>query len=445
MLDFFAESDGVFGNIDPDINTCLINNLQNNNYYSLQELKSLIQESGGVDCNLNSTFSLLHLNMQNQNSKHDSFVNFLSSTGLEDYFGVIAVTESWLTQDQCGEFRLDNYQYVGGQGRMYRKGGGVGFYINNKYTFILLNDLNLNVDDSVAESLFVQINLPGDRKKTLAVIYRPPSGSIQLFFDSLNQLLNKIQNSSKDIIFCGDFNLDNLLYNTNVSITSFMDCMFGAGFGIAISYPTRITETTATLLDQIFYNNFKHEVISGNICVTISDHMPVFFIQKNNVNLQMKDKLYSKRVFTETNISRFTTALQLMNWNFIKTQENVNLIYDTFMDKFSALYNIYFPIKMFRCCQNRTVKNPWFTLELKDLCTKKNELYYNWLRYPSAENKLLYRRHSNLEKSRIRAVKKDYFIQKLNQNINNSKNTWKILNTIIGNKPKKQSFPKFFK
>ncbi len=116
-----------------------------------------------------------------------------------------------------------------------------------------------------------------------------------------------------------------------------------------------------------------------------------------------------------------------------------------FIDKFSALYNIYFPLKRFKCREHKSSQNPWFNAEIKEMCIKKNKLYANWLKYPSVENKNLYKTFSRLEKTKIRFSKKQYYAQKLNENINNSKNTWKILNSLVSNKQKKQEFPDVFK
>ena len=41
-----------------------------------------------------------------------------------------------------------------------------------------------------------------------------------------------------------------------------------------IQYPTRITQTTATLLGNIFVNNVYHDIDSAIIYNDISDHLP---------------------------------------------------------------------------------------------------------------------------------------------------------------------------
>ena len=45
--------------------------------------------------------------------------------------------------------------------------------------------------------------------------------------------------------------------------------------------PTRITEKTATLIDNIFVNGQTQKYNSGNITTSISDHLPRFIIIEN--------------------------------------------------------------------------------------------------------------------------------------------------------------------
>ena len=58
-----------------------------------------------------------------------------------------------------------------------------------------------------------------------------------------------------------------------------------------ISQPTRITDHSATLIDNIFLNTLEHFVISGNIVYDMTDHLPNFLIF-DNIKLCKRD--YSK-------------------------------------------------------------------------------------------------------------------------------------------------------
>ena len=45
-----------------------------------------------------------------------------------------------------------------------------------------------------------------------------------------------------------------------------------------ITFPTRITEKTSTLIDNILISNIVLNCISGNITTSISDHLPQFIV-----------------------------------------------------------------------------------------------------------------------------------------------------------------------
>ena len=75
----------------------------------------------------------------------------------------------------------------------------------------------------------------------------------------------------------GDFNLDMLKMSQNTKIDAFIDLMFSFSFQPLISAPTRITSSSATLLDNIFVNTDLH-IKSGILISDVSDHLPVFAI-----------------------------------------------------------------------------------------------------------------------------------------------------------------------
>ena len=63
----------------------------------------------------------------------------------------------------------------------------------------------------------------------------------------------------------GDFNLDLLSYESHPKTDEFMNILATSFFQPYILQPTRISEHTATLIDNIFFNLLEHLVISGNL------------------------------------------------------------------------------------------------------------------------------------------------------------------------------------
>ena len=76
----------------------------------------------------------------------------------------------------------------------------------------------------------------------------------------------------------GDFNLDLIKSDQHTATGKFLSDLNSRGFHPLISLPTRITSKSATLIDNIFTNDFLRPVSSGIIFSSISDHLPNFAI-----------------------------------------------------------------------------------------------------------------------------------------------------------------------
>ena len=65
-----------------------------------------------------------------------------------------------------------------------------------------------------------------------------------------------------------------------------------------ILQPTRVTESSATIIDNIFSNNIQDDIISGNLLLTLSEHFSQFIsvnwekIDFKKLNIYLRD--YSK-------------------------------------------------------------------------------------------------------------------------------------------------------
>ena len=55
----------------------------------------------------------------------------------------------------------------------------------------------------------------------------------------------------------GDYNIDLLKHNVQIPTPEFLDTMFSNSFKPLINKPTRVTSTTATIIDIIFTNQFR--------------------------------------------------------------------------------------------------------------------------------------------------------------------------------------------
>ena len=95
---------------------------------------------------------------------------------------------------------------------------------------------------------------------------------------NLNPLLDKLFKENKQVFLLGDFNINLLNFNDHQPTDEVLDSLVSNSFIPYILQPTRLTSHSKTLIDNIIYNVISHEVISGNITATISDHLPQFLL-----------------------------------------------------------------------------------------------------------------------------------------------------------------------
>ena len=91
-----------------------------------------------------------------------------------------------------------------------------------------------------------------------------------------NPFLSKFLLKKKEVILMEDFNINLLNCNTDKDTSDYIDTLCLHSFYHTIHFLTRITPTTTTLIDNIFYNNASNNIISGNITTSISDHLTQF-------------------------------------------------------------------------------------------------------------------------------------------------------------------------
>ena len=74
--------------------------------------------------------------------------------------------------------------------------------------------------------------------------------------------------------------------------------------------PTRITETSCTLIDNIFTNDLSNEHFSGILYSDINDHLPVFTLLSSKASQSKTfDSYILKRKFSDNNKRYFLTEI----------------------------------------------------------------------------------------------------------------------------------------
>ena len=159
--------------------------------------------------------------------------------------------------------------------------GGALLYIANHLSYKCRNDLNIYKNNEL-ESTFIEIVNSKKSNIIVGVIYKHPSMDLaDLNSNYLKKLLENISKEQKYMFLLGDFNVNLLNYNEHDQTNGFLDCLVSNSFIPLFLQPTRITNHSSPLIDNIFSNVIEPDIILGNLAATISDHLPQFAIIRN--------------------------------------------------------------------------------------------------------------------------------------------------------------------
>ena len=401
--------------LDPDIN--FLNNFTNTSPLYLPEDVNKL--------NIDKSFSILHINCRSLYNKTNEIALLLDSTNTT--YSIIGFTETWLNATTAPLINFPNYSFVFNN-RNQRIGGGVGILIHNSFEFIIHPDFFPH-DNNLFECLCIEICFNKLPNIIIIVLYRPPNTDVNLFLNSFTKLLNELPDD-KPIYIMGDFNI-NLLKNDRLNVNiNFSNLLYSHNFHPNILIPTRTTEFSATLIDNIFCNHLIDH-ISGVLNTDISDHFPIFTTfefpsptPKHNLDHTLK----LRHNFSSANILRLKNFLHDFNWESIINSQDVNEGFLNFNDILQEAISNFCPII------SRTsskIKRPWITQGLYISLKTKNKLYKKYLANPTPMNKFTYVKFKNKFVHLTKLAEKEYYVNNFIKSKNNPRNTWSLIKSLF--------------
>ena len=102
----------------------------------------------------------------------------------------------------------------------------------------------------------------------------------------------------------GDFNINSLDYSRNTIVRDFFNLAFQNSIFPVINRPTRVTQTSATIIYHILTNTIIDSPLHSDIVKTdISDHFAVFCLLKTNFGQSNIKNIVIKPVLNTLNPS----------------------------------------------------------------------------------------------------------------------------------------------
>ena len=201
----------------------------------------------------------------------------------------------------------------------------LGYLLLKKMEFFQRNYL-CYCDDCI-ECVSIEIDglvFSTKRNVVVSVIYRPPNTDTRHFNEKLCALLECISSEKKLCYLIGDYNINILNYGNHSATDEFVDMLYSHAFLPLINCPTRITPTSATIIDNIFTNNIdERECRQNGILVTdISDHFPIFHIGHNTQVIESDETYIISRNYSNVNKLSFQQVLSEIDF-FVNIGNNL--------------------------------------------------------------------------------------------------------------------------
>ena len=317
---FFSEIDpeiNHFSQVFPDTHECF-----NSEYFDIGKFN--------LKCSTTpNDVAILHINIRSLFHKIEHLIGFLKQ--LKVRFDILCFTECWLSDSTKQLVSIPDYISYHCLRPEGQRGGGISVFIDKKFQV----QVKSSICSTSIEALFLEVKL-SSCKFLLCTIYKPPRVQYQMFIESFLDIYDNVNsNSFSDVMVCGDFNVNLLAPDSS----EFVNSMAEISLLPTISKPTRLSNSSATLIDNIFIK-LPFNFVSGILVYDISDHLPIFIIRKNFVPIKptCHPLNISCRAINQQNIDKMVEM-------FLETSSNLALseTVDESLDGFlNLIYDLYF-------------------------------------------------------------------------------------------------------
>ena len=347
---------------------------------------------------------------------------------------------------------IPNYHIIR-RDAVYHGETGLAVYIHNS-VFQHINR-RLDLESITVECIWLEIKYSSSPPFLVGFLYRNPASTYD-WLDNFVHMMDSVNNRNRNILLLGDFNFDLLKSQAAWSSTT-------ALFGLDQLVPkaTRVTPTSATLLDHIYTNN-KQLVNDVKVCdSSISDHFPTIctWLYKPP---KLKNKGHTTiyyRSFKHFDKTLFCHDLSLANFEETFKFQDPTEALDSFYEALMPVIDKHAPLRQKRV-KSQNLPG-WLTPAIREAMKIRDKLKSKIKKNNTDNIQLLsdderklkqvetekniaeYRKQRNKVAQLIRTSKKDYFNKMINNNTDTA-SLWKAINDITNTSRNKQRNSSYF-
>ena len=387
----------------------------------------------------NKELIIIHMNCRSVVNKREELENIIQETDAD----IICLTETWMDDSIPKQaFLPDGYKIIRKdrhndfkQKYGKNRGGGVAVLYKEQLNVEKKDYLTEDLD----EILWVQVKIK--ESFMLGVIYRAEYTDLlaeNADETTIEKNIRKANELSNRIIVCGDFNID--VSNPENKMTQILNNIYQSyGLSQLIDKPTRFDKKSGktTTLDHFWLNeNELHNVVKMGTFIGISDHLGTYLKLKKHksiVNLKkIKFRDYKKYNQEEFNENLQTAIISSSIQEKIDNKD-LNSAIEEFLSVMQNSINLFAPIIEIQRIK-KTKLIPWFTKELRELITTKNNMLQDSFIYGYSMFKTQIKQLTNNINHLKRKLKKNFLTENLKLAEKDSRKCWDVINTVADRK-----------
>ena len=369
---------------------------------------------------------IAHLNVRSiKNREHYILAKELA---IKIKFDIFTISESWLDNTVTDiEVEIPGYN-IFRLDQLTKAGGGVCAFVSDRFKVERLDDLS-SISPFGLHQLWLKVQVRNCKSFIICIVYRPPTTNLNCFDEDLSRTTISALSLNKDIYMLGDLKCNVLNHNDAASQALLNFC---TAFNLTqmINQPTRISETSTTLIDVILASNTDLVKEARVLPCSISDHDLVYLVL--NLKKDRPKPVYiTTRGFKDYDQEAFRKDINADLCSVID-------IFDEVDDKLYASHRIFYDI-LDSYAPTKEVKirgrsNPCVTEEIRALMKTRD----HWRKLARKTNDPLawdgYKNFKREVKRELRLAEHEYAETLIRNNPNNTGCVWKTIRSFI---PKK--------
>lgn len=375
-----------------------------------------------------NSITLIHMNIR---SLRKNFIPLIAQIKhIMQKTHLLILTETNISDDESRFYGIEGFSatFINRQGR----GGGIAVYVNENINY---NCIPLNTNSCEAVKIEVTIN---QKTVTIIPVYRPPNQNINMFLSELEQEIST-NSKTQNLVVVGDMNIN--IQKPNVSTTTrYLNMLSSYGLQCMVAETTRenTNNNTSSCIDHLFIRckQSKSQAQAAIITTTISDHYTIIGCigeeqKRNNVNSNVCQGAGNAEINEKINNASVNMLIRTTDWNEVINQSNNT---DELFDRTCRIFHHIYEKSAAQTKRNRK-RNPypWLSEYLVKCCNIRDKLYKKLAKNRSNDAlQVAYKKFNNVLNKKLIKAKNDYNMQQFIINRNNVRETWQLVNTIIG-------------